>query len=98
MKPHEIRDSHHSHVALFGGTPKRTCSDTLLHHGVESLLQGHRGVQQHQLGVLVDDVVALVVFEEIEDVIIVNLSRIKGMYLGSSSDLISVENGCGERI
>ena len=65
---------------------------------MESLLQGHGGVQQHQLGVLVDDVVALVVFEEVEDVIIVNLSRIKGMYLGRSSDLIPVENGCRERV
>ena len=60
MSPNEVCDGHHADISPGGGAPQGTGPHPLLHHGVQRLLQCDPGVQDDHLGVLVQDVVALV--------------------------------------
>ena len=91
--PDEVSDGHHTHEPALGGAPQRAGAHPLLHHGVQSLDQRHPRVQQHQLRVGVDQVVALVVLEEVLDVIVVNLPGVEPVDLGRAGRAVPVEDG-----
>ena len=91
--PDEVSDGHHTHEPALGGAPQRAGAHPLLHHSVQSLDQRHPRVQQHQLRVGVDQVVALVVLEEVLDVIVVNLPGVEPVDLGRAGPAVPVEDG-----